>query len=295
MEAGADARLARARLALAGLSVGDAFGELFFDPGLAAPLSRGERPPLPAGPWPWTDDTAMGAGVVEVLAAHGQVDGDALAAVFARHFRAEPERGYGRMTFELLAAVNAGGDWRSLAAGAFDGAGSMGNGAAMRVAPVGAYFADDLPAAADNAARSAAVTHAHPEGRAGAIAVALAAAAAARGDSPLDAALAHTPEGATRKGLAAAAELPPVAPAGQAAAKLGNGSRITAPDTVPFALWCAARHLGDYAATLWTAVAGGGDRDTTCAIAGGVAVMAAGEAAIPSDWRRAREPLPEIG
>jgi ADP-ribosylglycohydrolase len=288
-------RLARARQALQGLSVGDAFGELFFQPDLAAPLARGEHPALPPGPWPWTDDTAMAAGIVEVLAERGVIDADALAAVFARNFVAEPGRGYGRMAFDILSAVADGGDWRALAAAAFDGAGSLGNGGAMRAAPVGAYFADDPAAAADNARQAAAVTHAHAEGQAGAVAVALAAAAATRGEAPLAAALAHTPEGDTRVGLASALELPPVAPVAQAAAKLGNGGRVTAPDTVPFALWCAARHLGDYAATLWATVSGGGDRDTTGAIAGGVAVMASGLDGIPGEWLAAREPLPAVG
>lgn len=290
-----EGRLQRARLALAGLSVGDAFGELFFEPRRARLLAEGTHPELPPGPWPWTDDTAMAAGILEVLGSHHHIDPGALAQVFARNFAAQPGRGYGRMAAEILEAVGTGGDWRVLAAGAFDGAGSKGNGGAMRVAPVGAYFADDPVAAAENAQRSAAVTHAHADGQAGAVAVAVAAAAATHGDDPLAAALAHTPDGDTRRGLESAAELPPVTPVGQAAAKLGNGSRVTAPDTVPFALWCAARHLGDFEATLWTTVAGGGDRDTTAAIAGGVAVMASGAEGIPADWLAAREPLPEAG
>ena len=58
----------------------------------------------------------------------------------------------------------------------FGGEGSFGNGAAMRVAPLGAYFADELDAVVEQASFSAEVTHSHPEGIAGAIAVAVAAA-----------------------------------------------------------------------------------------------------------------------
>ena len=72
---------------------------------------------------------------------------------------------------------------------------------------------------------------------------------------------------------------------------LGNGSRITAPDTVPFALWCAARHIDDYAEAFWTTVSVGGDNDTNCAIVGGIVVLANGREAIPEGWRTAREPL----
>jgi len=48
----------------------------------------------------------------------------------------------------------------------------------MRVAPLGACFADDLSTVIDQAARSAEVTHTHPEAIAGAIAVAVATALA---------------------------------------------------------------------------------------------------------------------
>ncbi len=57
----------------------------------------------------------------------------------------------------------------------------MGNGGAMRVAPLGAYFAfADEPVIVGEAERSAAVTHGHPEGKAGAVAIALATAWATR-------------------------------------------------------------------------------------------------------------------
>ena len=61
-----------------------------------------------------------------------------------------------------------GAPWRTVASQAFGGEGSMGNGGAMRVSPVGAYFAEDLDAVVEHAAASAMVTHAHPDGRAGA-------------------------------------------------------------------------------------------------------------------------------
>ena len=73
--------------------------------------------------------------------------------------------------------------------------------------------------------------------------------------------------------------------------RLGNGSRVTAPDTVPFALWCAARHLDQFEEALWATVSGLGDRDTTCAIVGGVVALAVGPSGLPPAWVAAREPL----
>jgi hypothetical protein len=100
-----------------------------------------------------------------------------------------------------------------------------------------------------------------------------------------------TPPGPTRDGLRVALELPPHTPTGRAAEALGNGTQVIASDTVPLALWCAARHLGDCPMAMWETVSALGDRDTTCAIAGGVVALYAGHGGIPADWLAAREPL----
>jgi ADP-ribosylglycohydrolase len=74
-----------------------------------------------------------------------------------------------------------------------------------------------------------------------------------------------------------------------AASFLGNGSQVISSDTVPFCLWCAARHPNNYTDALWTTVSGLGDRDTTCAIVGGIASLSAGRESIPAEWLKARE------
>lgn len=56
----------------------------------------------------------------------------------------------------------------------------------------------------------------------------------------------------------------------QAAYELGNGSRVTAQDTVPFALWVAATYLDDYPKAIVSCVEAGGDVDTTAAIVAGL-------------------------
>jgi ADP-ribosylglycohydrolase len=170
----------------------------------------------------------------------------------------------------------------------------------MRVAPVGAYFADDLDAAIEHARRSAVVTHAHPEAVAGAIAVAVAAACAwrLRGADPpgvagfLDLVRPHAPPGTVAEALERARDLDPETPVPFAANILGNGQAISAQDTVPFALWCAGCRLGHYEEALWLTATGLGDVDTTCAIVGGVVACFTGSGAIPDAWRQAREPLP---
>jgi len=242
----------------------------------------------------------MALSVCEVLDRHGHVDRDALARAFAARHSADPLRGYGAGARRILRDLAAGVPWPQAAQAAHDGQGSKGNGAAMRAAPIGAWFADDLGRAAAEAAASADPTHAHADGRAGAVAVAVAAALAVRvqqgglardGAAWLRVVLDHTPDGELRLGVGKALALDPGFDVATAAHVLGNGVRLLASDTVPLALWCAARHLADYEAALWTTVAALGDRDTTCAIVGGIVACAAGRQSIPAAWRAAREPV----
>lgn len=290
-------RMARARVSLEGLSVGDAFGQWFFAPQAGMFLRHREMPPRP---WAYTDDTVMAMSVVEVLGRCGCIDQAALAEGFARRYTLEPHRGYGRGAREILRAIADGAPWEEMSRGAFGGHGSMGNGGAMRAGPIGGYFADDLAAAAEQGRLSAEVTHAHPEGQAGAMAVAVAGARAhqvrgdgdaGRGRTILEAAFDYTPEGGTRDGLVRAMELGLDVTVHESARVLGNGSRVVSEDTVPFAVWSAAKYLDDYEEAMWATVSAGGDMDTTCAIGGSIVVMSTGVEGISEMWRRSREGL----
>lgn len=290
-------RMQRARLSLDGLSVGDAFGQHFFVPNVEFLI--GQRT-IPFPRWQYTDDTEMALAIVDVLEAHGHIHQDELSRAFVQRYQRNPLRGYGATARQILEAVANGGPWRAASASAFGGEGSMGNGAAMRVAPLGAYFADDLDRAVKEAIASAEVTHGHPEGQAGAVAVASAAAFASRISAGLEKtkpgclielAIEHLEAGDTRNRLIQALALPLAESPVAAARLLGSGQRVTAPDTVPFTLWCASRHFDNYEEVLWNTVAGLGDRDTTCAIVGGIVALSAGRASIPEEWLRAREPL----
>jgi ADP-ribosylglycohydrolase len=287
---------AAARRSLEGLALGDAFGErwfpLFRDPRRAYVEIRARR--MPEEPdWHWTDDTAMALGVLRVLDEHGRIRQPDLALAFARDYDADPARGYGHGMHQLLPRLLREPEhWPESARGLFGGEGSLGNGAAMRVAPLGAWFHADLGDVVEQATLSAEVTHAHPEGIAGAVAVAVAAALSARGELTLEAVAGLTPESAVRAGIDRAARLPFTTEPWRASDVLGNGQRIRADDTVPFALWTAARHSGDLVAALWATAEGFGDVDTTCAITGGVVAARTGLDGVPEAWLRRREALP---
>jgi ADP-ribosylglycohydrolase len=247
-------------------------------------------------PWQWTDDTAMALSIVEVLGIHGAIEADALAAAFARRWAQDPHRGYGPAAFRLLERIRGGAPWRREAARLFGGQGSYGNGAAMRAAPIGGYFASDLDRVRHEALRSAEPTHAHPDGAAGAVAVAIAAALAASGarrDAILPEVVRFTPPGVTQERLRRAADTELSADPVRVGLALGTGLDVTAHDTVPFALWVAVRHLTSFEDAIWTATSQYGDRDTLGAIVGGIVVLATGEDAIPAAWRAAMEPVPD--
>ena len=118
-----------------------------------------------------------------------------------------------------------GEDWRLAAKELFHGSGSLGNGAAMCVAPVGAYFGDNLPA---RSRRSCGLRRSHSrtsQGIAGAIGVAVAAArawqlrASAHPDTPrelLEPIIPYVPQSQVRRGIETACR--------EAGRSLGRGS-----------------------------------------------------------------------
>lgn len=289
----------RALLSLDGLSVGDAFGQML---STCARSARGviERDGLPSGPWWHTDDTQMAMAIVEELADHGQVATDSLAWRFVRRYQTDPGRGYGKGARMQLEEIARSASWRETSTAAFSGRGSKGNGSAMRSAPLGAWFADSLTKVVTESWQSSIVTHAHAEGIAGSVAVSLAAAMAWNTRMlPLESArkaiwqkvLELTSAGETHEGLRKAS-LVPLEMSGENAARiLGSGFLVTAPDTVPFAIWCALRHLNNYSEALITTLEGDGDCDTNCAIVGGIVALRVGSEGIPPLWLKSREPL----
>ena len=159
---------------LLGLALGDAFG---------APYEGGV---LERAVWAligtrkgkrcWTDDTQMTIDLVESLVKCGGVDQNDLARRFANSYRWS--RGYGPGAARVLKRIRRGQPWEAAAHSVYR-EGSFGNGGAMRSPAVGLYFATDSDQELVRAAQAcAAVTHAHPLGREGAVLVALATALA---------------------------------------------------------------------------------------------------------------------
>lgn len=272
----------RARGSLVGLVLGDCAGSPFEGQPIVWP-DEVDVVVSGRGSLRYTDDTAMALDLGEWLVAHGpDGDLDALAGRFAATFRAEPWRGYGAGAQSLLSAVAAGGDWRVLAPAMFDGAGSWGNGAAMRVAPAGALHPGRPDDAARTARKTASVTHAHPLGIEGAVAMA--------------AAVADLVSGATAPSAVATARAAIEAPelrlalervsAGEGESpavitqQFGNG--VAALEAVPAAFAAFLLSPDDPWGAISAAVCVGGDTDTIAAMAGALAGAHCGLDALPA-------------
>lgn len=230
----------------------------------------------------WTDDTQMSVAAAESLLQNGGLDPDDLARRWAGGARLM--RGYGPGTWKLLARVRSGESWKTASRAVFPD-GSFGNGAAMRAAPFALYFRgrpEELEAAA---ARSAAVTHAHPLGVEGCVLVAHATALALDdGFAPRDflekiRARSRREEFLSRLDWAIEALTRRPSP-DEVRERLGNG--VAAHESVATALYAFARHHDDFAALMDFVVAVGGDADTIGAMAGGIFGARNGAGALPS-------------
>jgi poly(ADP-ribose) glycohydrolase ARH3 len=266
---------------LLGLAVGDALGGKF--EAQRAEAIRARFPTaeqLIAYPqeeiW-YTDDAQMAIGVAEALVERGEIVEDVLCRVFVANY--VPSRGYGYGARAVLDAMEDGRDYRRVAEEHFPG-GSFGNGAAMRVAPVGLVFRDDLRRLWEQARLSALPTHRHPLGIEGAQLLALAVA------------LCSQAERFDRAGLFA--ELLAACESAEYRSKLeeasrvqtpgdlaGLGNRIEALHSVPTAIASFALTPESFESTISNVIFLGGDTDTLAAMAGALSGAYLGAGLLP--------------
>jgi poly(ADP-ribose) glycohydrolase ARH3 len=263
------------RGALLGLTVGDSLGAPF-EGHRNVSRSEWESVADAMNELRFTDDSHMTFGVAESLLVHPEFDAAHMVGVFARDYFNEPWRGYGAGPPQVFDAVRRGVPAEVAARRLYGGSGSLGNGAAMRVAPIALVFAGDLVRIEDVARRSAAITHVHPLGIEGAVVQALAVNLALQLPSGqldpgsfLDSfrrfGLSQTFLGALEK----VGDLLPSAPSSEVVEIVGNG--IEAHRSVPAALFAFLSSRGDFARSIECAVRLGGDTDTIAAMAGALA------------------------
>ncbi|WP_185288379.1 ADP-ribosylglycohydrolase family protein [Chryseobacterium lactis] len=274
-----------------GTSIGDAFGESFFGEESLMKTYIHQRI-LPETTLDFTDDTIMSIAVFNSLRKWEQIDQRFLAEEFTKNYYLDMNRGYGPSMHQYFRAVKNGESWKEVSYSKFEGQGSMGNGGAMRATAIGAFFYDDFEKLKESAELSCEVTHANREAIEGTKAIALAAAFAVQEASGLRTLDHHEFIQKIQNELAGSDmksklnkalyldENPSIE---LLVSTLGNGVKMTAQDTVPLVIWMLSRYRKNFEECLWNTVSALGDRDTTCAMAGGVSILCCEENTVP-DW-----------
>jgi poly(ADP-ribose) glycohydrolase ARH3 len=279
--------------AMVGSALGDAIGELAFrcpeKVSLCALVNQIEK-------LVYTDDTAMAMGLAESLLQKRGINQQHLGDTFSRNFFREPWRGYASGPPRIFSIVRHSGlPYVEAARSLFRGAGSLGNGAAMRIVPVGLFF-HHSESLYEIASASAEVTHAHPVGMDGAAVQAKAIAQAVELDSEKEfptemftqrlIAFIRTPEIRDKMELIQALISEGVSPK-IAAHRLGRS--VAVDESMPFAVYSFLRYPKSFRDCLLCAILNGGDRDTLGAMACAISGAYLGIEAIPRPWRNKLE------
>ncbi len=212
----------------------------------------------------YTDDGQMTLAMAEHLADNPTIVSNDLMRRFVDVY--ESWRGYGRGARVLIEAFRDNAEYEFMAEHLFPG-GSLGNGAAMRSAPIGLRFVGDVKRIWQEAKESAWPTHRHELGIEGAqlIAVATSIAASKSSINPLMLAESLLPLCSTVVFRNRLERLREVKVDGDIE-QFGNG--IEAHESVVTALACFALYPQSYQEALATALWQGGDTDTLAAMTG---------------------------
>jgi len=235
----------------------------------------------------YTDDAAMMIALAEhLLENYGEVDPLKLAWKFLEAYEAEPWRGYGPGPPRIFKMIRRGEGPLELDKRLYPG-GSLGNGAAMRIAPIGLLYHDDAVKLMGAVRASCKPTHNHPLAIEGALLEAYSVAIAVRLDPSEDA----DPKDFTEQLIQL-----PVSEIYQLKLKLiprlidsgadrmsivrSLGNMVEAHNSVPTAIYCYLAEQ-DPARVIRRAIGLGGDRDTIACMAAAIAGAHRGVESLP--------------
>ena len=279
------------RGAILGCFLGDAFGAGFEGMSPDGAISRlstlSEKFPRT-----YTDDTDMTLALAESIVESGKVDSEDIADKFSQ--LCDLTRGYGIGTIKAVHALRGGTAWHQVSRVVFE-KGSFGNGAAMRVSPVGLFYHHDLEVLRRAATDQANITHTHPLGQWGAVMQA----------SSVGLAVLQDPRKPLKKEeilielreilwpgpveyQKALNEIENIFARGkriegrEIARRLGN--RIEAHRSVPSASYLALAYSPDFQDAIRAAISLGGDTDTIAGMVGAIAGAHVGERGLPEEW-----------
>ena len=246
---------------------------------------------LPAGHY--TDDTEMMIGVAESLIENKGFNGDHLAKTFIKNFNIH--RGYGLGPIRVLRWISQGEAWDKASTKLF-GSGSYGNGAAMRIAPIGIFYHDNPEELRSIAYKSSQITHAHELGKEGAAlqAYSIALAVSTTPTQLETQSFLKKLSDFTRKNTVYTQKIKIIEKLLvekpdriKVINELGNG--IEAFNSVPTAIYCFLSHPDSFEAAVIYAISLGGDTDTIGAMTGAISGAYHGVNSIPERWRQKLE------
>jgi poly(ADP-ribose) glycohydrolase ARH3 len=240
----------------------------------------------------YTDDTDMTLALAESIIQCGKVDPEDIARQFS--LTCDLRRGYAIGTIKAVQALRAGLKWHQVARIVFEN-GSFGNGAAMRVSPVGVFYHHDLNGLREAAITQANITHVHPLGQWGAVmqACSVGLAMIQNPEEPFNKEgiiinLRETLWGGPIEYIKALNKIEEMLNQGkklqarEIAHSLGNG--VEAHLSVPSACYIAIIYSPDFCEAIRASISLGGDTDTIAGMVGAIVGAHVGEKGLPIEW-----------
>jgi len=237
----------------------------------------------------WTDDTALTKATLESIIEKKGINLEDLTEKLRIALRSEPWRGWGKTTQKALEFGQPSGK-------------SLGNGAAMRIAPVALFLWADFESLKEQVAKVSALTHTHALAIEGAQAIAFALAFALHED--------FNPQNLITKTISFVGENSEISYKLWEVKELLENKEITSEealdqigtrgiilDTVGSVFYCFLKTPKDFYNSIVTAINAGGDTDTIGSLVGALSGAYNGIENIPHKWLssvEAREELEDL-
>jgi poly(ADP-ribose) glycohydrolase ARH3 len=234
----------------------------------------------------------MTLALVESIAESCEINPEGIAKHFS--LSCDLTRGYAIGTIKAVLALRAGVQWYQVGRIVFE-EGSFGNGAAMRVSPVGLFYYHGLDDLQEAAIKQANVTHVHPLGQWGAVmqAYSVGLAVSQNPKEPFKKEqmvtnLREVPWRGPIEYMRALNKIEEMVVQGkklqarEVVQSLGNG--VEAHLSVPSACYIALTYSPDFCDAIRAAISLGGDTDTIAGMVGAIVGAHVGEKGLPVEW-----------
>lgn len=271
---------------IVGSAIGDALGAPF--EGMSFKDLELEHWPLEMIDGRYTDDTEMMIRVAESLIEHKEFSRQDMVRRFIANLNSS--RGYGLGPSGVLSWIE-GDSWKKVSRKLFDGEGSYGNGAAVRITSLGLFYYDDPIMLKEACIESSRITHANELAVEGALVQAYAIALSVKElpcsrIDPFDilerigGVVTHPLYQDKIRTVRRLLESPP--DRGEIVKSLGN--TVEAAKSVPTAIYCALK-FESFESAVSYAIGLGGDTDTIAAMTGAISGTLHCVEDIPYRWR----------